>query len=123
MFKLARVLEITQTDETFEPIHFSMQEFLDDAWGIIPGDCKYNIVIEFSPRVATNVSEVSWHQTQQLEFKPDGSCILRFIVSGIDEIKWWILGYGDQAVVLQPPELRDAVRDMAIRTAKHYEKI
>ncbi len=123
MFKLARVLEITQTDETFEPIHFSMQEFLDDAWGIIPGDCKYNIVIEFSPRVATNVSEVCWHRTQQVSFEPDGSCVMRFTVSGIHEIKWWILGYGDQAIVREPPELRDAVRDMAIRTAKHYEKI
>ena len=120
MFKLARILEITQTNETFSPMHFSMQEFLDDAWGIIPGNRKYKITIEFSQRVATNVSEVLWHRTQQVSFEPDGSCVLRFTVSGIDEIKWWVLGYGDQAIVREPPELRDAVRDIAIRTAKNY---
>ena len=123
MFKLARVLEITHNNENFSPIHFSMEEFLDDAWGIIPGSRKYKIVIEFSPRVATNVSEVRWHRTQQVSFTPDGSCVLRFTVSGIDEIKWWILGYGDQAIVRAPHELRDAVRDIAIRTVRNYEQI
>jgi len=121
MFKLARVLKITQTNETFSPMHFSMQEFLDDAWGIIPGSRKYEIAIKFSPRVATNVSEVHWHRTQQVSFEPDGSCVLRFTVSGIHEIKWWILGYGDQAIVREPPELRDAIRNIAISTVKNYE--
>ena len=41
--------------------------------------------------------------------------MLRFRVNGVNEIKWWIIGYGDQVVVHEPPELRNAVCGMAQR--------
>ena len=37
-------------------------------------------------------------------------------VSGLDEIMWWILGYGDQAEVLAPEELRQMVASRAKRS-------
>jgi proteasome accessory factor B len=41
-------------------------------------------------------------------------------VSGLSEIMWWILGYGDQAEVLEPPELRKRIREHAGRMAERY---
>ncbi|MBL8826153.1 MAG: WYL domain-containing protein, partial [Planctomycetaceae bacterium] len=61
-----------------------------------------------------------WHKTQRVEFQPDGSCLFRVTVSGLTEISWWILGYGDQAVVLEPPELRELVGGRAQRLAEKY---
>ena len=65
--------------------------------------------IRFEPGVAGNVAEVHWHKTQRVKFNRDGSLDFRARVSGIDEIAWWILGYGDQAEVLAPPELRERI--------------
>jgi predicted DNA-binding transcriptional regulator YafY len=45
---------------------------------------------------------------------------MRFRVNGLNEIKWWVLSYGDQAVVREPAELRQAVSDIARATAHHY---
>jgi proteasome accessory factor B len=41
-------------------------------------------------------------------------------VSGLGEISWWILGYGDQAEVLQPPALRKRIADRAEQMLSRY---
>jgi predicted DNA-binding transcriptional regulator YafY len=116
MFKLARITELKATRETFEPIPFSIDRHLDGAWGIIPGGKMYDVVIEFTRKVARNVSEIRWHHSQVCEFQPDGSCVLRFCVNGLDEMSWWLFSYADQAVVREPAELREKIRVMAQRT-------
>ncbi len=70
--------------------------------------------------VAENVAEVLWHKTQRFEFNDDGTLDYRVTVSGLGEISWWILGYGDQAQVIEPPELRRLVGQRAARTAAYY---
>jgi len=80
------------------------------------------VAIRFSKMVARNVAEVAWHKTQQTEFLPDGTLEFRATVSGLNEISWWVLGYGDQAEVLKPPGLRRLVAERAARTAEQYGK-
>ncbi|MEZ6193148.1 MAG: hypothetical protein R3C45_17890 [Phycisphaerales bacterium] len=46
--------------------------------------------LEFTPKVATNVSEVLWHPSQTCQYLDDGSCRMRFEVDGINEIAWWV---------------------------------
>ena len=65
--------------------------------------------------VAQNVAEVVWHKTQRAEFNTDGTLDFHVTVSGLGEISWWILGYGDQAEVIEPAELRELV----VRRAKN----
>jgi hypothetical protein len=78
------------------------------------------VVVRFSRKVAQNVAEVAWHKTQRLEFRADGSLDFHVTVSGLGEISWWILGYGDQAEVVQPPELRRIVAGHAARMIEKY---
>ena len=42
-------------------------------------------------------------------------------VSGLWEISWWILGYGDQAEVLAPAKLRKMIAQRARNLADRYE--
>jgi proteasome accessory factor B len=44
------------------------------------------------------------------------------MVSGLEEISWWILGYGDQAEVIRPPALRELVRQRAARMVERYDR-
>ena len=53
--------------------------------------------MHFEKLVAKNVAEVTWHKTQRLVWLDDGRLDFHVTVSGINEISWWILGYGDQA--------------------------
>ena len=70
--------------------------------------------------VAQNVAEVSWHKTQKLAFNEDGTLDFTVSVSGLGEISWWILGYGDQAEVLEPEELRETIAQRARRMVERY---
>ncbi len=76
--------------------------------------------MRFSKMVAQNVAEVAWHKTQKVKLNDDGTLDFRVTVSGLGEISWWILGYGDQAEVLQPPKLRQMIAERVGRMAKCY---
>ena len=41
-------------------------------------------------------------------------------MDGINELSWWILGYGDQVEVLEPPELRELIGKRADRMCGIY---
>jgi proteasome accessory factor B len=122
-FNLSRVKEIEILDESYAiPRGFSVERFLRNAWHLIPepGPDR-EVLVRFGRQVAQNVAEVSWHKTQQMQFNEDGTLDFRVTVSGLNEISWWILGYGDQAEVIEPPELRKIIADRVKRMAEVYK--
>jgi predicted DNA-binding transcriptional regulator YafY len=121
-FHLGRILRWEAIGERFRlPRGFSIDRYLRNAWHLIPeAGPDRRVAVRFKPMVARNVAEVLWHKTQRHEFRPDGSLDFFVTVSGLNEISWWILGYGDQAEVIEPPELRKLVADRAERLAAQY---
>jgi proteasome accessory factor B len=113
IFKLARFQRLTPLGEYFNrPADFSVQQKLGNAWSLIPEGREYDVDLEFSAKVARNVSEVRWHPTQQHEMLPDGRCRMTFRVDGLTEIAWWICGYADQVIIHAPQALRQQVQQM-----------
>jgi predicted DNA-binding transcriptional regulator YafY len=121
-FNVGRIQSLVLLDERFHvPRSFSIERYLGNAWHLIPEPGPdQDVVVRFSPMVARNVGEVLWHKTQRLVPREDGSLDFHVRVSGVNEISWWILGYGDQAEVLKPARLRQIVADRAGRMAKLY---
>jgi len=110
-FKLERIVGIEMLNESFVPDKkFNIAEYFGNAWHMIRDEKTYHVRVLFKPMVAGNVEEVLWHPTQRIERTPDGCLLFEADVDGIREISWWVLGYGDQAVVLEPPELRELIR-------------
>ena len=122
-FNVARIQQLDLLDETYEvPRGFSTARYLRNAWHLIPETGPdHDVRIRFQPMVARNVAEVAWHRTQRTEFNSDGTLDFWATVSGLGEISWWILGYGDQAEVLEPLELRRRVAEQCARALKRYE--
>lgn len=121
-FNVGRIERLEVLDETFTaPRGFSLERHFGNAWRMIPepGDDQ-KVVVRFSRRVAGNVAEVKWHATQQTRFDDDGTLLFEVSVSGLREISWWILGYGDQAEVLEPPELRQIIAQHVGNLAQTY---
>jgi proteasome accessory factor B len=94
---------------------------LGNAWHLIPEPGPdHEVVVRFDRVVAENVAEVTWHKTQEVHFNGDGSIDFHVTVSGLSEISWWILGYGDRAEVLGPARLRAMVAGHAARMVQRY---
>ncbi|MBN2023452.1 MAG: WYL domain-containing protein [Pirellulales bacterium] len=121
-FNVGRILSLVPLEDTYAiPRGFSVERHLRNAWHLIPEPGPdQDVVIRFQKKVARNVAEVQWHKTQRVEFNTDGTLDFRVTVSGVHEISWWVLGYGDQAEVLHPPELRRIVAAHAARMTRLY---
>jgi proteasome accessory factor B len=120
-FNVGRIQEMTPLDERFHlPRGFTIDRYLGNAWHLIPDGPDQDVVIRFAPLVARNVAEVVWHKTQHVVARDDGSIDFHVRVSGLQEISWWILGYGDQAEVLKPARLRQLIVQRAGRLVELY---
>ena len=120
-FKIQRIVPLSLMAETFlvDPT-FSFDEYFGNAWLMIRGNDPYHVRIRFLPRVAGNVDEVIGHKTQRTTTEKDGCLLFEADVDGVDEIAGWVLGYGDQARVLDPPELRDKILGHAQGMSVYY---
>ena len=121
-FNVGRISRLEILEDKFEiPRGFSIDRYLRNAWHLIPEPGPdQEVVIRFDKSVAKNVAEVNWHKTQRIEFNDDGSIDFRVTVSGVREISWWVLGYGNRAEVLQPAELRRIVATHAAEMCRQY---
>ncbi len=123
-FNIGRIVTAELLSSRFKiPVRFGLDRYLGNAWSLIRerGQQK-NVVIRFQKLVAQNVAEVQWHKTQKLVWNDDETLDFHVTVDGMGEIMWWILGYGDQAEVLEPPELREKIFSKIQAMQKVYKK-
>lgn len=116
-FKIDRFTSTEPTGDRFDPppADFTEKSHWGAAWRMIPEGKLYDIKLRFSPTVAQNVEEVQWHPSQETTQLENGHLHFEVRVDGLSEITWWILGYGDHVEVVEPPELRRRIGQIAER--------
>jgi predicted DNA-binding transcriptional regulator YafY len=121
-FNVGRILRLEPLDERYRvPRGFSIEQVLRNAWHLIPErGPDQRVVVRFEKMVAQNVAEVAWHKTQRLVWRRDGRLDFHVTVSGLNEISWWVLGYGDQAEVIRPTALRELIVRRCRRLLDRY---
>lgn len=118
-FVPARIQSVAGTGKTFTPpTRFSVDRELRDSFGVHSAQGEFEVMIRFSPRVADYIREKRWHASQKLSNRDDGGVELRMRLSSLVEVQRWILGWGGDAVPVQPPELVTGVREAARRLLK-----
>lgn len=115
-FVPARIQAARPTGSTFaRPQKFSLEKRLRDSFTVHSGEGDYDIAIRFDARVADYVREKKWHASQKLRELKDGGVQLSMRLSGLVEVKRWVLSWGGDAVVLKPVELIQSVKAAARR--------
>lgn len=123
-FKIERILSTHPLAEHFKPDpNFNTRAYFGNAWQMIRGDQRYHVRIRFSAKVAGNVEEILWHHTQQIQHCDDGAILYEVDVDGLNEIAWWIMGYGSEAVIEEPTELRTIIARHVQRLAATYRDL
>lgn len=120
-FKIERIRGVRVTPRQFDPPEgATLERDLRRGWDIIADQPATEVVLRFSPAVADRVLETTWHSLQVTERAEDGSLVWRSTVSGVIEIRLWIVSWGDDVEVLEPAGLRAQVRDIHARAAALY---
>jgi predicted DNA-binding transcriptional regulator YafY len=116
-FRVDRIIKLTLLDQTFEvPVDFDIHEYLATELYAQP---QVRVRMQFLPAAAG----LAWDNRafwETLEEQPDGSVVVTFAASDLEWPASVALGYGSQAVVLEPEELRCLVRERASATAAQY---
>ncbi|MFB5677944.1 helix-turn-helix transcriptional regulator [Paenibacillus terreus] len=113
-FRLSRISELTVLEESFiRPEHFNLQEYRP------PDDRNVHVRIFVQSRIADRVKETGrFYLEEFLEHREGYIAHLR--VRQPEEILQWVLGWGADAVVLEPESLRQRVCEEAKRMLDHY---
>ncbi len=121
IFSISNIEKIEIMKQKFTiPKDFSPEEFIGNAWGIIKGESTF-IKLRFSDEIAEWIAQRKWHKTQEIVFNKDGSMNLSLTVDGLSEIIPWILGWGEDVTVLEPPELVEIIKDRAKKILGNYD--
>lgn len=101
---------------------FSPRQHMQAAFQAERGGDLHSVVIRFGPEPARYIRERRWHASQEpLEELADGGVVLRMTVSGLGEVKRWVMQYGPGAEVLAPASLRRSVAESLHSAAAQYE--
>jgi proteasome accessory factor B len=121
-FALPRMNDVTLTKQKFTPpLDFSPETFFADALGVVAGTGEaYDIHVRFSANVAERIEERAWHESQKTKRRRDGSVDLHLRLGSLLEIERWVLGWGAEAEVLAPPELRQQLTATTAAMTRRY---
>jgi len=110
IFRLDRIRKVTLLDKTFQMKQdFSSSEFFKDSWELYQGE-PVKVRIKFRGIGAKVIESGHHHPSEKITKLKDGSLVYEVKVSGIEEIKRWILGFGEDAKVLQPKALKEQMK-------------
>jgi predicted DNA-binding transcriptional regulator YafY len=115
-----RSLQILPDNFVRDP-NFDPKQHLDQIFQCEVGGKPVAVAIWFDALTAPYIRERRWHSTQQIEEQADGSLTLRMEVTGLNELKRWVLGYGKGAKVIEPQELMTMVKEELARMCHHYD--
>lgn len=113
VFNLSRIKKIaaakeTLTEEKSREIYlksFDQQKALAESFDMHIGKESKTVVISFTPAIAPYIEERKWHSTQELTKSIDGSLLFKAQINNFTGIIPWILSWGANAKILDPPEL------------------
>lgn len=102
------------------PADYEPAQLTEGAFGLIRGREAARVRIQFDEKVARYVQRRMWHPTQKFRKLPTGGVELTMQLRGTIEVVSWVLGFGDKALVLEPPALRAEVAAELGRAAARY---
>jgi predicted DNA-binding transcriptional regulator YafY len=125
MFAPGRIRSLEEAGATFEPpADFRIDDYLARSFSVLRGEeGEVNRVsLRFSGEAVRYVRERTWHPSQTMEATPEGDLIVGLAVSHLREVARWVLSWGADCEVLEPPVLRDGVAAESARVVASYTR-
>ena len=95
------------------PLDFKVDEYVQDALGIMRSGRRIEVELLFSKKAAAWVKDKTWHPSQDTKLLKDGRLEINLKVADNEELVGWILSFGGEARVIQPEALRQKVKEEA----------
>lgn len=122
-FALPRMRSVRNTKVRFRrPADFSITKHLSESFAVFSGKGRHRVRIHFDAFAARLVSEHQWHASQKIKHLRNGEIELSLTLGSLEEIRPWILSWGQHARVIEPNQLVKEVRETAHELVRAYGK-
>lgn len=88
--------------------------------GVMHGAETTPVRVRFAPRVAKAAIAARVVAERLVVRNPDGSSEIEYRVADVDELVRWVLGWGAQAEILEPPEIRERIAKLVNDISSKY---
>ncbi len=99
-----------ESETSIEVDEKTLNQELESGYGIFSGKADKWALLRFKPSLSRWISRETWHPEQQGDFDEVGRYLLKIPYHQDTELQMDILKYGASVEVLEPPELRERIR-------------
>ena len=119
---LHRIKKATISEkEKRSPEGFSLDEYIDSGeFGFKVNEKPIKLKVLFDEVAANHLKETRLSEDQVIKQQKDGCVLLEATVLNTLELRWWLMGFGDQVEVVKPKRLRDEFLAMAKSLVNKY---
>ena len=120
VYNMARIQNISVAERFEWDESFDINSHIDPDFGVWAQGKSFTVELLFSQEVHTFILERQWHVGHRCCLQEDGRVLLTFETNQFDEILHWVMSFGHKVLVLNPPELKEAIRREIATMAKMY---
>lgn len=121
MWLLHRTKSAKALNEPANPIRgFDLGEYARKAFRFPVSDETFKFVARFDPAVARHLEERPLSQDQTCS-TIDGRVEVTATVADTEDLRWWLLGFGEHVEVMRPAKLRAEMKRRLVTAASRYE--
>ena len=123
-FAVDNVTEPHVLAKTFvKPSEFRIEEYAAGSIsGVLHSDETTSVRVAFAPRVAKAAIAARVIAERQIDRHDDASADITYRVTDVEELVRWVLGWGAQAEILDPPEARARIAALSLEVSAKYER-
>ncbi len=105
-----------------QPEGFSLDTYIETGTFQYTHGKDIKITLLFSPDVAIHLQETPLSEDQQITQKHDGRTQITATAKDSDQLRWWLLGFGDNVEVMRPKALREEFKATIRRMGGLYRR-
>ncbi len=121
-FAVDNATDVRVTAKTFvKPSTFDVEDYASASIsGVLAGSESIDVRVRFDRRVAKAAIAARAVAEQQIARREDGGVDITYRVSDVDELVRWVLGWGAQAEIVEPPGARRRIAELARSLVERY---
>jgi predicted DNA-binding transcriptional regulator YafY len=120
---LHRMVEVSPLDKEVTDIPgFDLQGYINSAAFHIPDEGKptIHLKVRFNAAAAAHLRETPLSEDQRLTEEEDGDVLVSATVANTQQLRWWLLGLGDNVEVVSPKALRQEMHETIASMLNNY---
>jgi predicted DNA-binding transcriptional regulator YafY len=119
---LHRLRSVQVLDEPLvRPVAFDLDAYVAQGeFGYLKGDGPVRLELDFRRKAIAHLRECALSTDQTITDLGDDWFRVAATVMDTAELRWWLLGYGDQIKVIAPASLRQEFAEIAQSLVRHY---